>query len=159
MNAATPRSILTALAVALALALTGCGTDTSDPSTSPATDDVLPPADDQAEDPGNGGDAGGAAGGTTMRVYDVTEALSADEEGSIHVSGLLIEDESGWRLCASVLESYPPQCGGESLSVDGLDPSGLPIEESGGVRWQTDATVVGEMDGDTLRVTGSPASS
>lgn len=156
MHRTTPRSPLTALTVALALVLTGCGTDSGD-SSSPDTDGAASPTGDQAGDPiGDGGDA---AGGTTMRVYSVTEAKSVEVEGSIHVTGLLIEDDSGWRLCASVLESHPPQCGGETLSVEGIDPSDLPLEEAGGVRWQTEATVVGEIDGDTLRVTGSPASS
>ena len=146
------RSLLTALTCAVALVMAACAGDADDPAAAPTADESLPPAE------GDAGHAGGAAGGTTMRVYSVTEAKSAEVEGSIHVVGLLIEDGSGWRLCEVAMESYPPQCGGERLTVEGLDPSGLPIEESGEVRWQTEATVVGEIDGDTLTVTGSPAS-
>lgn len=134
------------LTVALALALTltagGCGGDAP-----PTTPDEDPPVTDD----------GGAAGGSTMRVFGVGEARSTDVEGSLHVIGLLHDDGSGWRLCEEVLESHPPQCGGQTLAVEGLDPSEVELEESGGVRWQTDATVVGEVDGDTLTVTGSPA--
>ena len=150
MNTARPRLLSIALVAALAVTAAACGGDTEEPAAVPTAEETLPPADDA-------GDA--AAGGTTMRVHSVSEAKAETEEGSLHVVGLLIDDGSGWRLCEAVLESYPPQCGGESLAVEGLDPDGLPLEEDGGVRWQTDATVVGEVDGHTLTVTGSPASS
>ena len=140
------RSRLAALGCGLALLGAACGTDADEPTT--------PAEDDAGED-----DAGGDASGTTMRVYTVSEAIALEEEGSVHVSGLLIDDGTGWRLCDMVLESFPPQCGGEFLLLDGFDPTGLPLEESGEVRWQTEGTVVGEIDGDTLVVTGSPASS
>ena len=133
---------------ALALLVAGCGTDAGEPPTGPPVEDPAPPADDED-----------AAGGTTMRVHTVSEARAADQDGSLHVAGLLIDDGSGWRLCEMVLESYPPQCGGDSLVVEGVDPSLFVLEEEGGVRWQTEATVVGEVDGDTLTITGSAASS
>jgi hypothetical protein len=139
---------LAALACALALLAGGCGSQTEEPAAAPTAEDPRP----------QGGDDSGAAGGTTMRVYRVSEARSAGE-GSLHVVGLLIDDGSGWRLCESVLESYPPQCGGDALVVEGLDPSLFPLEEQGEVRWQTDATLVGTVDGDTLTVTGSAAGS
>lgn len=159
MTISRTRSLLLALPAVLALALgaSGCG-DTDEPGADPAGEqpaaaDELPGSD--AEDEGSGG----AAGGSTMRVYSVPEAKAADIEGSIHVVGLLIDEGSGWRLCDLVMESHPPQCGGEALEVEGLDAAELPLEESGEVRWQTEATVVGEIDGDTLTVTGSPAAS
>jgi hypothetical protein len=139
---------LVAVAGALALLVAGCGTGASEPSAGPPVEDPARPGTDDA-----------AADGTTMRVHTVSEARAADQHGSLHVAGLLIDDGSGWRLCEMVLESYPPQCGGDWLLVEGLDPSLFPLEEEGGVRWQTDATVVGEVDGDTLTITGSTASS
>lgn len=155
------RPALFTVVLALALALTGCGGADDAPAADQPADD---PADAPAEDPAPPdddlpSDGDGAAGGTTMRVHTVSEALSAGTGESLHVVGLLIDDGSGWRLCGAVLESYPPQCGGDALQVEGLDPAGLPLEESGDVRWQTDATVVGTIDGDTLTVTGSPAAS
>ena len=141
MSQARPRSRLAALGCGLALLGAACSTDATEPTT---------PAED---------DAGEDASGTTMRVYTVSEAIALEEQGSVHVSGLLIDDGTGWRLCDMVLESFPPQCGGEFLLLDGFDPTGLPLEESGEVRWQTEGTVVGEIEGDTLVVTGSPASS
>lgn len=149
MTATRPRRLAAALVAALAMMATACGQGTEEPAAAPTAEETLPPADDGA----------GAAGGTTMRVHSVSEAMAETAEGSLHVVGLLIDDGSGWRLCEAVLESYPPQCGDPSLAVEGLDPTGLPLEEEGEVRWQTEATVVGEVDGDTLTVTGSPASS
>ena len=145
------RARLATFVCALAVLAAACGADTDEPSAAGGGDII--------EDPTDQGTDGEDAGGTTMRVYSVSEAKALEQEGSVHVSGLLIDDGSGWRLCELVLESFPPQCGGESLAVDGLDPTGLPIEESGDVQWQTEATVVGEIDGDTIVVTGSPASS
>lgn len=181
MSGPRRRSHLAALVCGLAVVGAACSTDAEDPA-APTGDELGedPDAEDpDAEDPdvgdGAGGDAGGddtagddtaggdavggGAAGTTMRVSTVSEAIALEQEGSVHVTGLLIDDGSGWRLCDTVLESYPPQCGGDSLTVEGLDPTGLPLEESGGVRWQTEGTVVGEVEGDTLVVTGSPASS
>ncbi|MGM0617953.1 MAG: hypothetical protein ACQEUI_07390 [Actinomycetota bacterium] len=145
------RSRLTALGCSLALLGAACGSD---------AEQAPSPVEDAAGDDAAGQDAAGDdAAGTTMRVYTVGEAIALEAEGSVHVSGLLIDDGSGWRLCDEVLESYPPQCGGDALRLEGFDPTGLPLEESGEVRWQTEGTVVGEIDGDTLVVTGSPASS
>lgn len=135
-----------AIVLALTLAAVACGGDE-------------PPTTLSEDPPVTGDNDGGAAGGSTMRVFNVGEARSTDVDGSLHVVGLLIDEGSGWRLCEEVLESHPPQCGGQTLTVEGLDPDQLPLEESGDVRWQTQATVVGEVDGDTLTVTGSPADS
>lgn len=149
MSPTRPRHRRIAAAVsALALLVAGCATANDAPSETPPGEEPLPPVED-----------GDAAGDTTMRVYSVSEARAAGGEGSLHVTGLLIDEGSGWRLCGTALESYPPQCGGESLSVDGLDPSLFPLEQEGEVRWQDGATLVGEVDGDTLTVTGSAASS
>lgn len=115
-------------------------------------------ADDRASDPPpTATGSSGAAGGTTMRVFSVGEALQEAPDTSMHVVGLLIDDGSGWRLCDGVLESYPPQCGGPSVIVEGVDPEQFVLEEASGVRWDADATVVGRLSGDTLTVTGSAA--
>jgi hypothetical protein len=47
----------------------------------------------------------------------------ADIDGStVTVRGFLIATEDGAQLCGIVLESYPPQCGGPTLTVVGQVP-------------------------------------
>lgn len=128
----------------LSLAVAGCGDSDDGSGPLPATDT------EQTQ---------GAAGGTTMRVHTVGEALETEDPNPLHVSGLLLNDGSGWRLCDAVLESMPPQCGDPALGVVGVDEAEFGFEEAAGVRWYEDATVVGNVEGDTLTVTGSAASS
>ncbi len=135
-----PRRRFAALAVVTLVVVTGCSSPTDTPQ--------QPPGDDS-----------GAAGDTTMRVYTVVEARELDIDASVHVSGFLIDDGGGWQLCEAALESYPPQCGGDALTVEGLDAEALPLEREGAVRWQDGATVVGEIDGDVLTVTSATAAS
>ncbi|MDX1658460.1 MAG: hypothetical protein R3343_06540 [Nitriliruptorales bacterium] len=137
------KNALIAIAAA-AVVLTGCG------GADDGASNELPTASE---------DTDAAAGGTTMRVYTVDEALDEDVTNPIHVSGLLINDGSGWQLCAAVAESYPPQCGGATIAIEELDESEFTFEEADGVRWAEGATVVGDLDGETLVVTGSAASS
>ncbi|MDX1622072.1 MAG: hypothetical protein R3320_13830 [Nitriliruptorales bacterium] len=138
------------IVAATAVLVVGCGGDDTVDVAGPA--DGSPPVTDDSA-------AGGAAGGTTMRVYTVDEVLAEDVTGPVHVSGLLINDGSGWKLCAAALESYPPQCGGESLSVENVEAGEFTFEEANDVQWVDGATVVGDLDGDMLTVTGSAASS
>lgn len=93
--------------------------------------------------------------GTAPRVYTLEQAQAADVDGPILVSGLLIDAGDGWRLCAAIAESYPPQCGGASVTVEGLDPADHDLDEASGVRWSEGATLFGELRGDTFTVTGS----
>lgn len=95
----------------------------------------------------------------------IEAALRLAGEGPLSVSGFLLAPQGGeTRLCSALLESYPPQCGGPSLVVKGLDLAtveGLtgtsPDEpDLAQVQW-TDAQVTlgGEVDGTVLTV--SPA--
>lgn len=106
-----------------------------------------------------GEDPAGVPDDTTMRVHSVAEVVDGDVTGPVHVSGFLIDDGSGWRLCELVLESYPPQCGDPSLDVEGLDEAEFDLEVANGVRWTEGATLVGEITDGTLEVTGSATSS
>ncbi|MEX2655713.1 MAG: hypothetical protein WD532_11875 [Acidimicrobiia bacterium] len=72
-------------------------------------------------------------------------------DGSFVVSGYLFVDADGnARLCDMVLESYPPQCGGDSIPVAG-DLSDLELTSDQGVSW-SDSTVSleGTFDGTTF---------
>ena len=119
--------------------------------------DGLSPADPANPPPAGASEDTGGAGGTAPRAYTLEEALAADLDGPILVTGLLIDAGDGWRLCAAIAESYPPQCGGESLAVEGLDPADHDLQQAAGVQWSEGVTLFGEVDGETFRVTG-PAS-
>ena len=134
--------------VVASLALAACGGSSDTGAGDRPTDAVTSSADDAA-----------AAGGTSMRVLTVDEVVEGDVQNPVHVSGLLIDDGSGWRLCATVLESYPVQCGDPTLEVEGVDESEFTFEEAQGVRWMQGATLVGDVENGTLTVTGSAASS
>ncbi len=58
-----------------------------------------------------------------MRVED---AVARGARGPVEVTGFLVgRVEGDLRLCSEVLESYPPQCGGPSVLVRGLDRATL----------------------------------
>jgi hypothetical protein len=54
---------------------------------------------------------------------------------AFRVNGALIVTGGETRLCEALAESFPPQCGGERLIVEGLDLSAFDLTESSGVRW------------------------
>ena len=92
-------------------------------------------------------------------IPTLTIADAADAIGQATVTGFLVDVAGESRLCEALAESFPPQCGGASItmtSLDQIDPDELKTE--GDVTW-TDyqVTVFGEMVDGTLVVT--PASS
>ena len=103
---------------------------------------------------GCGGDddsSDASPGGTT------TPAFIADVSGSAEpqlVSGNLLVQGGEARLCSALAESFPPQCGGPSLLVDGLDlDSVADLTTEGDVSWSDRPIVLeGIVDGDTLTV-------
>jgi hypothetical protein len=85
----------------------------------------------------------------------VAEALATDATGVLAVKGFVVADGDEVRLCDALLESYPPQCGGDSVVLDSLevvDPDALTAE--GAVTW-TDSpqTVFGELADGLLTTT------
>ncbi|GAA4188280.1 hypothetical protein [Microbispora amethystogenes] len=66
---------------------------------------------------------------------------------------VLQNGKHGPQLCASVQESYPPQCGG--ADIVGWDWKAVRAESSGGVTWG-DYRVVGTWDGSRLTLTEPP---
>jgi hypothetical protein len=84
----------------------------------------------------------------------IDEAIASDLDGALLVNGNLLAQGEEIRLCSALAESFPPQCGGSSLRVEGLkleEVDGLVTE--GGVSW-TDRPVqlLGDVEGDTLVV-------
>ena len=61
---------------------------------------------------------------TTM---EISQALEAAEGSEVTVSGMLIANRDGkTRLCSVLLESDPPQCGGDRIDLLGFDASSVP---------------------------------
>ena len=61
---------------------------------------------------------------TTM---EISQALEAAEGSEFTVSGMLIANRDGnTRLCSVLLESDPPQCGGDRIDLLGFDASSVP---------------------------------
>ena len=91
-----------------------------------------------------GDDSDAAAGGNTMpgttqsagAGISIEEALESDSSEPLLVNGNLLVTDGQARLCSALAESFPPQCGGASLLVTGLDVAqveGLIME--GDVMW------------------------
>jgi len=74
---------------------------------------------------------------------EIRQALETAEGSQVTVSGFLIADKDGnTLLCSGLLESYPPQCGGDRIDLLGFDASTVPNtqtpqtpSEIGTVRW------------------------
>jgi hypothetical protein len=69
-------------------------------------------------------------------VVSIDDALASDSDEPLVVSGNLLAQGDDVRLCSALAESFPPQCGGSSLVVEGLaleDVDGLVTE--GDVSW------------------------
>ena len=88
-------------------------------------------------------------------IVNLTVAEAANASGQVVVNGFLVDVNGESRLCEVLAESFPPQCGGASItmtSLEQIDPDDLMTE--GDVTW-TDfpVTVLGEMVDGTLVVT------
>lgn len=84
----------------------------------------------------------------------IDEAMSSDLDGALLVNGNLLAQGEEIRLCSALAESFPPQCAGPQLLVEGLkleEVDGLVSE--GEVAW-TDRPIqlLGDVEGDTLVV-------
>ncbi len=67
------------------------------------------------------------------------------------VKGFVVVTGDDWRLCSALAESFPPQCGGPSLAVQGAVDADFAVE--GDVRWtETEVSLLGDVEGDVLRV-------
>ena len=105
-----------ALVPLVAVFLVGCGGNGE-----PAADDVGSPK------------VSGLAAGPGISIE---EALASDLDEMLLVNGNLLAEGGEVRLCSALAESFPPQCGGASLQVEGVkleEVDGLVTE--GDVSW------------------------
>jgi hypothetical protein len=91
-----------------------------------------------------GGDDDSAGGGDTSTApsvpvgpgISIEEALETDSTEPLLVSGNLLVVNGEPRLCSALAESFPPQCGGASLLITGLDLTGIDgLVVEGDVMW------------------------
>lgn len=124
-----------------ALVLSACASTGGD---EPATDDdprsgpgtVTPDAVLLVQD-------GAAVDGPGISVTDALTFLGGE---AVLVNGaLFIDEEGGVRLCEAIAESFPPQCGGARLVVEGLDPRSVQLEDASGVRWAESVQLFGRV--------------
>ena len=112
---------------------------------------------------GAGGDApsasvGGGAGDPVLVIADgaitepgmsVAEALGhRATDDLVTVSGALFVDPDGTvRLCDAIAESFPPQCGGERIVIQGLDLDAVAgLQTEGDVSWAEGVTLFGSVE-------------
>ncbi len=85
-------------------------------------------------------DAGGTIAGDGAELTEIGQALNAANGSEVTVSGFLIVDTDGnSRLCSVLLESFPPQCGGDRIDLPGFEVSSVPNTKTvkfseGGIR-------------------------
>jgi hypothetical protein len=124
--------------LAFALVLAACGSDSGssplDPSTAGGSGE--PVLVIVAGDPGDDGltVAQAIEHQPTDDIVAVTGALFANADGSV-------------LLCDAIAESFPPQCGGARIRVEGLDldaVEGLQVE--GDVAWAEAVTLLGSVE-------------
>lgn len=117
------RTVMAAVLVVAALTAAACGDDTT------ATTAATP--DDAAAEPD-----GGAAGDARMAAVPVPDALAVPDGATTPVIGTVIVDGTGARLCELVLESFPPQCGGASLTITNPEAlASVELASEGEVSW------------------------
>ena len=126
-----------------ALVLSACASTGGDQPTS----DDGPPASDPGSAPRADAvlilEEGAVADGPGISVTDALDFLGGQ---SVLVNGALFVDAEGdVLLCEAIAESFPPQCGGARLAVEGLDPGGQQLEEANGVRWAESVQLFGRV--------------
>ena len=134
------------LALVLTLVATACGaTDTSSPST--AAPETTTTTGAEAPDAGVSSAVGPG--------ISVGEALESNLAGPLLVNGFLITDSDGTvRLAELLAESLPPQAGGATLIVEGLDLDNLAgLTSAQGITWSDQPVqLLGEVDDGVLTV-------
>ncbi|HSL57064.1 MAG TPA: hypothetical protein VK866_04410 [Acidimicrobiales bacterium] len=138
------RYVIMAVLAAVALTAAACGDDTT-------STDAGAPVDDTIADPGSdGAGADGAAGDTRPAAITVAEALELPDGAFTPVMGFVVVDGDSARICAGLLESFPPQCGSPALVIENPDAlAGVDLTVEGAVSWSDDQlTIDGVRRGD-----------
>lgn len=102
----------------------------------------------------------GGTSSTPAEAITVEQLVARSSDTSVSVRGLLLVSDGTARLCAAVLESYPPQCGEPSVELVGLDLSGIDgLTTANAVIWKEGMVVTVQRRQDALfDVLAEPAS-
>ncbi len=107
------------------------------------------PSEDPLADgePRDGATIPGPSGVLIGGGLTIPEALATDTTGVLAVQGFYLDDGTGPRLCEVLAESYPPQCGGASVSLGDVRDIDLgALQSTGNVTWSDDPVVIlGEL--------------
>jgi hypothetical protein len=90
-----------------------------------------------------------ADGGISEPGMSVAQALGhRTTDDLVTVTGALFVDPDGTvRLCDAIAESFPPQCGGDRILVQGLDLDAVAsLQTEGDVSWAEGVTLFGSVD-------------
>lgn len=72
----------------------------------------------------------------------VEELIARSADTPVVVTGLLHADGINVRLCSVSLESFPPQCGGSTVNLHGLDLTSVPeLQQAGDISWKDGAVL------------------
>ena len=83
---------------------------------------------------GDDDDDGGASSAVGPGIT-IAQALDSDLDEPLLVNGFLVASGEEVLLCEALAESFPPQCGGDSLLVEGLDLASIDgLQDEGEVR-------------------------
>ena len=84
----------------------------------------------------------------------IGQVITLNLKGPLLVNGLLHVQNGQVRLCETLAESFPPQCGGRSLVVTGLDLTTMDgLSSEGSVTWSDQPVqVLGSVEGKVLFV-------
>ncbi len=90
---------------------------------------------------------GSVPSGMVIDPLSVTEALAYQGSERIAVEGFIVRAGDTGQLCESLAESYPPQCGGASMTITNPETTvAYPLIEDGGTQWSPESiTVVGTV--------------
>ena len=96
-------------------------------------------------------DEGGTGG---VPLLTPGEAAGRSADASVQGFFWARPDQGTALLCEAALESFPPQCGGESVAVDGVDiPSLAGVEFNQNIFWAEDVRIRGRLADGTLEST------
>ena len=94
-----------------------------------------------------------AACGGSDEITSISDAANADDGTDAELTGFIISVGGETRICAEILESFPPQCGGANVLVVGLDLASLDTQTEGNVTWtDDDVTLTGTIEDGALEV-------